>query len=58
MFNQKLRSRNAKLLDVGEMHPNIKSSPGSKIDLLRIWNYLRKEGYTNFGTWEGPSASK
>jgi len=42
---------------VDGVHPNIRSSPGTKLDLTRMWNYLRKEGYTNFGTWEGPSSS-
>jgi hypothetical protein len=46
------------LFDVGGIHPNIRSSLGTKLDLVKMWNYLRKEGFTNFGTWKGPGSEK
>jgi hypothetical protein len=58
MFGTKQRSKNAKLFDVQGIHPNIRSSLGTKVDLLKMWNYLRKEGFTNFGTWEGPGTQR
>ena len=53
-FNTAYRGRDPRAFDVGDLHPNIKSSKGTKTDLLRMWQYLHKEGYTTFGTWEGP----
>ncbi|KAI9448725.1 hypothetical protein F5148DRAFT_1153368 [Russula earlei] len=53
MFEQKLRGRNPTIFDIQGIHPNIRASKGNKLDQVRIWNYLNKEGWNTFGPWEG-----
>ena len=55
-FARPLRGRNPRIFDIGEVHPNIKSSKGTKLDLQRIWLYLNKKGRGTFGPWKGPKA--
>jgi hypothetical protein len=58
MFHEELRSRNKKLFDINGIHPNIKVSKATKLDLLKIWKYLNKDRYSKFGPWEGPHSTK
>jgi len=55
-FARALHGRNPRIFDIGGVHPNIKSSKGTKLDLQCIWLYLNKEGRGTFGPWKGPKA--
>jgi hypothetical protein len=57
-FHIALRSRDKKFFDVAGLHPNIQTTPNSKLDQINFWNYLHKEAYNAWGTWEGPSTTK
>jgi hypothetical protein len=46
------------LFDVDGIHPNIKASKGTPLDLHRIWLYLQKERGAVFGPWKGPPPPK
>ena len=43
-FGSPLCGSNPRTFDIGDIHPNIWSLKGTKLDLQHIWLYLNKEG--------------
>jgi hypothetical protein len=60
-FQTMYRGRNALVFDIGtradRVHPNIRSSKGPSLDLLKMYQYLKK-GYNTFRPWEGPTSTQ